>query len=75
MPDGYRPVMPQVRDMDELFGTHTVGPARPLTWSRDISSNVGRLGQLLVIDGFRCRRSRRIHILGGAGPRLSRSKT
>jgi hypothetical protein len=22
MPDGYRPAMPQVRDMDELFGTH-----------------------------------------------------
>jgi putative transposase len=24
MPDGYRPAMPQVRDMDELFGTHRV---------------------------------------------------
>jgi hypothetical protein len=26
MPDGYRPAMPQVRDMDELFGTHKVRP-------------------------------------------------
>lgn len=29
-----------------------VGLARPLTWWRDASSDVGRLGQLLVIDGL-----------------------
>jgi hypothetical protein len=31
MPDGYRPAMPQVRDMDELFGTHrSAGAAVPI---------------------------------------------